>query len=61
MRSLGLVSRIVASSRAEVVRFAIVEFAGVIWQMGPITIVGTNRFIAHALYHSMCVVLCSVC
>jgi Delta3,5-Delta2,4-dienoyl-CoA isomerase len=52
MRSLGLVSRIVPGSCAEVVCVAIVEFAEVIGRASPVTVVGTKRFIAHALNHS---------
>jgi delta(3,5)-delta(2,4)-dienoyl-CoA isomerase len=51
-RSLGLVSRVVPGSRAEVVRAAIVEFAEVVARKSPVAVVGTKRFIAHALDHS---------
>ena len=54
-RSLGFVSRVVPGSRAEVVRAAIIEFAEVVARKSPIAVVGTKRFITHALDHS-CVV-----
>jgi delta(3,5)-delta(2,4)-dienoyl-CoA isomerase len=52
MGSLGLVSRVVPGSRAEVVRAAIVEFAEVVARKSPVAVVGTKQFIAHALDHS---------
>ncbi len=58
LRSLGFVSRIVPGSRAEVVRAAIVEFAEVVARKSPVAVVGTKRFITHALDHS-CVRFCS--
>ena len=56
LRSLGFVSRVVPGSRAEVVRAAIVEFAEVVARKSPVAVVGTKRFITHALDHS-CVLL----
>ena len=51
-QELGFVSRVVQGSREEVVRAAIVEFAEVVARKSPVAIVGTKRFIAHALDHS---------
>ena len=59
-RSLGLVSRVVPGSRAEVVRAAIVEFAEVVARKSPVAVVGTKRFIAHALDHSCVSFYCSI-
>jgi delta(3,5)-delta(2,4)-dienoyl-CoA isomerase len=50
--SLGFVSRVVQGSREEVVRAAIVEFAEVVARKSPVAVVGTKRFITHALDHS---------
>lgn len=50
-RALGLVSRVVRGSRAEVVRAAL-EFAAEVAGKSPVAVVGTKRFIAHALDHS---------
>ena len=58
-QELGFVSRVVQGSRAEVVRAAIVEFAEVVARKSPVAVVGTKRFIAHALDHS-CVFFCSI-
>ncbi|KAI0246869.1 ClpP/crotonase [Lactifluus subvellereus] len=49
---LGLVSRVVPGSRADVVRAAI-AFAELVASKSPIAVVGIKRFIAHALDHSM--------
>ncbi|KAF8472261.1 ClpP/crotonase [Russula ochroleuca] len=51
--SLGFVSRVVQGSREEVVRAAIVEFAEVVARKSPVAVVGTKRFITHALDHSV--------
>jgi delta(3,5)-delta(2,4)-dienoyl-CoA isomerase len=52
LRSLGFVSRVVSGSRAEVVRAAITEFAEVVARKSPVAVVGSKRFITHALDHS---------
>jgi delta(3,5)-delta(2,4)-dienoyl-CoA isomerase len=59
--SLGLVSRVVPGSRAEVVRAAIAEFAEVVARKSPVAVVGTKRFIAHALDHSCVCFFALVC
>ena len=56
LRSLGVVSRVVPGSRAEVACAAIVEFAEVVARKSPVAVVGTKQFITHALDHS-CVLL----
>jgi len=48
---LGLVSRVVAGSREEVVGAAL-EFAAGVARKSPIAVTGIKRFIAHALEHS---------
>jgi len=50
--ALGLVSRVVDGSRAEVVRAAI-EFAVQVAGKSPVAITGIKRFVAHALDHSV--------
>ena len=56
MSALGLVSRVVRGSRVQVVREAL-EFARVVAAKSPVAVVGTKRFIAHAIDHS-CVSPC---
>ena len=48
---LGLISRVVPGSRADVVRAAI-AFAELVASKSPVAVVGVKRFIAHALDHS---------
>ncbi|KAH9970671.1 ClpP/crotonase [Russula compacta] len=50
--ALGLVSRVVRGSRAQVVREAL-EFARVVAAKSPVAVVGIKRFIAHAMDHSV--------
>ncbi len=56
--ALGLVSRVVPGSRAQVVRAAL-EFAREVARKSPVAVAGVKRFVAHALDHSCVSVFCA--
>ena len=56
--ALGLVSRVVPGSRAQVVGAAL-EFAQEVARKSPVAVAGVKRFVAHALDHSCVSVFCA--
>jgi len=58
--ALGLVSRVVPGSRAEVVSAAL-GFAGEVAGKSPVAVAGIKRFVAHALDHSCVPFFFSLC
>lgn len=58
--ALGLVSRVVPGTRAEVVSAAL-GFAGEVAGKSPVAVAGIKRFVAHALDHSCVAFFFSLC